>query len=295
MKKPSHRTMTSESPMYVYATEMVSAYYGKLDIKNKRVLSIVGSGDQIINAYFFGAKEVVGFDINKYSFFMLELKASAIINLTYAEFIKFFGKDMGEATLDFGLYNKLKKNLSPAARKFFDRIYEEFDGNGKKLFKSDYFRQRSMLKYSVFDINAYLKSEKNYLRCRDIMQEKDLQFIELDINDILKSKKIKGRFDVINLSNVLNYLTGNSKENEYAKVLANATKNVSKKIKKGGVFFTYSYDPGLYKNKKTQIPPASRQEMISEIKKINKFKISVKKFKGTKRGVLDRINVFRAD
>lgn len=292
MSKPSHPKMTSKSPMYIYATEMVSDYYSKLNIKNKRVLSVTGSGDQIINAYFFGAKEVVGFDINKYASFFLELKVSAILNLTYQEFIRFFGKDMVSGTLDIKLYNKLNQNLSSPARKFFDKIYQKFKNNGRRLLKSDYFRQRAMILSSAAHINIYLKNEKNYLKCRGIMQNKKLQSLELDVNDILINKKLKGKFDVINLSNVLNYLTGNTEEENLLKVLVAVTKKVSQRVRKGGVFFGYSYFPGLYSSAGKKIPPASRLEMVHQIVKINNFQVTFKKFKGVNPNTLNRVNIF---
>jgi len=296
--------------MYVYATEMVSDYYSKLNIRNKRVLSITGSGDQIINAYFFGAKEVIGFDINKYASFFLEFKVSAISNLTYQEFIRFFGKDMVNGTLDIKLYNKLKQNLSSSARNFFDKIYKEFKNNGRRLLKSGYFRQRAMILSSAARINIYLKNEKNYLKCRDIMSNKKLQSLELDINDILASKKLKGKFDIINLSNVLNYLTSNTEEDNLLKVLAAVTKKVSQRVKTGGVFFGYSYFYGLYSSTGKKIPPAfslgtihqiakinnfpaaSRLGMIRQIAKINNFQVAFKKFKGVNPHTLNRINIF---
>jgi SAM-dependent methyltransferase len=271
---------------------MVSSYYSVLGIKDKRILSIIGSGDQIIDAYFLGAKEVFGFDINKYASFMLELKVAAIFNLTYLEFIKFFGSNMNNGALDFKLYNHLKKDLSKKAEKFFTKIYQEFDGNGKKLIKSDYFRQRSMMKTSAYRINTFLKNEKSYLRCREIMENKKLQSLELDINDIAISKNLKGKFDIINLSNVLNYLTANTSDSDILKVLDKVIKNVSKRTKSSGAFFYYSYSPSLYKIWDREIPPASRLNIINKIKSLNYFKVVFKKFKGVNEDNLDRINLF---
>lgn len=292
MSKPAHQKMTSKSPMYIYATEMVFDYYNKLDIKNKRVLSIIGSGDQIINAYFLGAKKVVGFDINKYASFMLNLKISAILNLSYLEFIKFFGKGMKDGTLDFNLYNKFKKSLPANIRKFFNGIYSEFNYNGRKLIKSNYFRQRDMIKYSAARINIYLKNEENYLKCRNLIKNKNWRSLELDINNILTSKKLEGKFDIINLSNVLNYITGNTESSNLLKVLTEVTNKVSKKIKKRGIFFGYSYSPGWYSSVGKEIPPASRLQMIHKIAEINNFKVTFKRFKGVNRNTLNRINIF---
>lgn len=294
MNKPYHKKMTSQSPMYIYATERVSKYYSLLSMKNKRVLSIVGSGDQVINAYFFGAKEVVGFDINKRSFFILDIKVSALLNFTREEFIKFFGSSMNNGTLDFNLYNKLKGGLSINTKKFFDKLYEEFNYNGRKLIKSDYFRQRSMIKSSVIDINIYLKSNRDYIKCRNIMQNKKLQFLVLDINDILISKKLIGKFDIVNLSNVLNYLTGNTEVKDVLDVLIRITKNISKKAKRGGLFFYYSYSTSFYNlTKKIMEPPASRLSIVKQIAKKNNFKVVVRNFKGVNLNTLDRVNVFK--
>jgi len=292
--KPFHAKMTEKSPMYIYATEMVSSYYSRLGLRGKRVLSIVGSGDQIINAYFFGAKEVVGFDINKYAFFMLDLKISSVNKLNYYEFLEFFGNNLSDGCLSFNLYIKLRNDLSLKTRNFFDKIYKEFNNNGKKLIKSEYFRQRHMIKSSASDINTYLEDEKKYLKCKIIMQNKKINFLKLDINDIdtVENKTLKGKFDIINLSNVLNYLTGNTAEDSLLEVLTEVTKKISKKISKNGLFFYYSYSPSTYNYESKKIPPASRTAIINNIKKINNFKLLIRRFKGVNPETFDKINIF---
>lgn len=292
--KPFHAKMTEKSPMYIYATEMVSSYYSRLGLRGKRVLSIVGSGDQIINAYFFGAKEVVGFDINKYAFFMLDLKISSVNKLNYHEFLEFFGNNLSDGCLSFNLYIKLRNSLSLKTRNFFDKIYKEFNNNGKKLIKSEYFRQRHMIKSSASDINTYLEDEKEYLKCKIIMQNKKINFLKLDINDIdtVENKTLKGKFDIINLSNVLNYLTGNTAEDSLLEVLTEVTKKISKKISKNGLFFYYSYSPSTYNYESKKIPPASRTAIINNIKKINNFKLLIRRFKGVNPETFDKINIF---
>ena len=57
-------SMTAESPLFIYATEMVSLNYVHIDLKHRSVLTLGGSGDQMLNAYFFGAETVTMFDIN---------------------------------------------------------------------------------------------------------------------------------------------------------------------------------------------------------------------------------------
>jgi len=292
MKKGSHHKMTSESPMYVYATEMVSQYYKRLDLKNKRVLSIVGSGDQIINAYYFGAKEVIGFDINKRAAFMLDLKKTAIINLNYKEFLNFFGSNLSNGTLSFKLYSKFCKGLPLRTQFFFDTAYKEYKNNGQELIKSDYFRQRAMMNCTALDVNAYLKNEKTYLKCRNIINNKKCHFLDLDLNDILTNKKLVGRFDLINLSNVPNYFTGDLVEKEYLSTLSGIIKKISKRLSKDAALFYYSYSPSLYERLDRKMPPASLIKMIFKIKENNKFKLDIKRFNGVNKGSFDRINIF---
>ncbi len=87
--KKKEPKMTKDAPMYVYATEMVSHYYERLGLKGKRVLTVVGSGDQVINALYYGASEVVGYDINRNALYICELKMAAIKTLSYQVFYNF--------------------------------------------------------------------------------------------------------------------------------------------------------------------------------------------------------------
>jgi len=285
--------MTARAPMYLYATEMVSSYYDRLGLRGKRVLSIVGSGDQIVNAYFFGAKEVVGFDINRYAWFMLDLKWTALRRLDYGEFLKFFGRRLAGGSLNFALYRKIRLELSLRTRHHFDKLYREFRNDGRRLAASENFRQRAMLECSAAAVNHYLKNEAAYRRCREILRDKKPIFLELDVNDIASAKRLKGNFDVINLSNVLNYISRNIKEDDLVKVLADVTKKVSRRLKPGGLFFYYSYSPSIYPPTGRTIPPASRPRIIRGIAKLNSFKASTKTFAGVNRGVFDRVNIFR--
>ena len=99
------------TPMYVYGTEQISNYYSKLDLKDKTVLTIAGSGDQAINALYFGAKEVTCFDINLLTGYFINLKITALKYLTYKEFLTYFGSPNKVGNLDYKLFLKFSKHL----------------------------------------------------------------------------------------------------------------------------------------------------------------------------------------
>ena len=62
------------SKMYRATTENITGFLSNYDLKDKRVLTAAGSGDQRLNAYLMGAKDVTCFDINPLTELQLELK-----------------------------------------------------------------------------------------------------------------------------------------------------------------------------------------------------------------------------
>ena len=62
------------SQIYSFTTENIAGYFEYLDFTNKNVLTVAASGDHIINAFYKGAEEVYGFDINYLALIFTELK-----------------------------------------------------------------------------------------------------------------------------------------------------------------------------------------------------------------------------
>ena len=283
--------MTKIAPMYVYATEMVASYYQRLKLKNKRVLTVIGSGDQVINALYFGAREVIGFDINRNALFMTELKLAAISTLSYQEFLKFFSQT--KTGFDYKLYLKIRLSMSQACQKYFDQLYKEVRYHG--LGTSEYFRNRDKLIYknknNVLQINAYLKSESSYKKMKSILvNSRPILYVE-NVLTLTDSKKLRGKkFNVINLSNVPNYLTGRSFGLSEEDVLSYFRK-LKKLVSTRGTIFFYSYNDSIYPHSTAPvIPPISRTSFIRKIKQTGVFNISMKSFSGIF-GKSDRITV----
>ena len=183
--------------------------------------------------------------------------------------------------------------MSLSSRKFFDRLYKENSYQGSRLIKSSYFRQRQMMRAEAADINAYLRSEKAYLKCRRIMAAQSIIFLDLDINDFSDDRRLTGRFDVINLSNVLNYLTHNIGLEDIIGVLAKIIRPLANRLKPRGVFFTYSYSPTFYSQFKKPVPPPSRLPIIRAVAARNGYRVSWKRFSGVNHQQRDRINIFQ--
>ncbi|MFZ5955160.1 MAG: DUF3419 family protein [Nanoarchaeota archaeon] len=292
----AEKSMSSCAPIYVYATEMVGIYYKNLNISGKKILTVCGSGDQVLNAYFYGAKEVIGFDLNERSKFILDLKKAGIKKFNYDEFLKFFGKFANEG-FDYKLYLKLMPDLTVTSRKFFDSLYKQFHLNGKNLVKSKYFRQRNDFSQDTQLINSYLRNDVNYRKIKNILIDKKIQFIQGNILEIYKKLNCN-KFDIINLSNVPNYLVGSFIQNKESEPLMLFYNNVLLKLKnmlfdKGKIFY-YSYSPKNYPNKVAkEIPLASKNSTIKMFKSKKDFKIYQINFKGCWiKHSLDKIVIF---
>ena len=55
------------SRIYSFATENVAGYIDYFDFENKSLLTVGSSGDQVLNAFYNGARDITLFDINEYA------------------------------------------------------------------------------------------------------------------------------------------------------------------------------------------------------------------------------------
>ncbi len=84
------KCLTDYSRLYTFTTENINGYIENFDLKNKSLLTVGSSGDQILNAFFYGARDITLYDINEYAKFYVYLKVAAILSLSYVEFQEFF-------------------------------------------------------------------------------------------------------------------------------------------------------------------------------------------------------------
>ena len=84
------KSFSDTCQMYSLTTENISAYLKKIDLTNKKVLTVTSSGDHMLNMAFQDCKKIDCFDLNKNAYFMQELKIASIKKLDYEEFLDFF-------------------------------------------------------------------------------------------------------------------------------------------------------------------------------------------------------------
>lgn len=278
------------SPIYSFTTENIAGYFEYLDFTNKNVLTVAASGDHIINAFYKGAKEVYGFDINYLALIFTELKLVALQNLNYKEFLGFFmindknDIEKNRNVLDYKVYiNKLRKGLSKSVAENWDMLYENFNNNGYELRNSYIFNNKYDSNKLKIDSNIYLKNERIYYMTREKIKEKEIHLINCSYQnlDILINVK---RYDIILMSNISDYIKEiYEKDKNY---LERYIKELEEKMKNKGnkIICAYIYD--INNSHRSQIDNVKLRKNI--FKKI-KIDYTEKKFKSVILNCVDEI------
>ena len=68
------------------ANEKLNAYFKDLNLKGSRIATVGSSGDQVLNAIFYGAKDITLIDANIFTRAYFEYKTAMIKNLNFDEF-----------------------------------------------------------------------------------------------------------------------------------------------------------------------------------------------------------------
>lgn len=202
----NQKKYSSFSPIYAFTTEKLSSYLKLFDLKNKLILTATGSGDQLINAYLLGAKQVDCFDVNQLSGYYLDLKLNALKLLSYQSFQKFLFRSDGKGdVLSLKTFKKIEKQLKPVTKYFFNYLYNLHQLNGYSIRESGIFNNNFDNKLQATSNNLYLKDAHSY---RQVQENTSLnsEFFNYNVLDLFKFKKIPKQYDFINLSNIADYL-----------------------------------------------------------------------------------------
>lgn len=195
---------TEFSRIYTFTTENISGYIDCFDFNNKSLLTVGSSGDQILNAFYKGARDITLYDINEYAKYYVYLKISAILSLSYDEFKLFFFKygispfKRNKCMFSKEIFNKIKDNLrifNYESYLFFDELFSLYGGNEirDRLFDDD--EDRNIV---IKGFNNYLQDEESYNRLKLIIRKICFKYIHGNIFE----DDIDGKFDNIFLSNL---------------------------------------------------------------------------------------------
>jgi len=220
---------------YLVTTENIAGYMPKL--KDKDVLTVCSCGDHFLNALFNGAKRIDLFDINEFTYAVLNLKIAAILSLNYEEYLTYFGIINRDKILDYNLYYKIRNNLSEEFIEVFDYLYKCCSYSGKYMIDSTRIFYLNNGDKDIMISNCNFLSEENYNYLKNILKSKEIYSRFIHSNLFSLCNKLCKKYDAIFLSNIPDYYDSTR--------IIQLVENLSQFLRKNGrLFFAY-----LYKNK----------------------------------------------
>lgn len=194
-------TFHSESFIYKKTNEKLNEFIDLLLNKDK-VLSVIGSGDQILNTLLTKPSKIDAFDISVFPKFFLKLKIASIKSLSRDEYIKFFfstTETFLDEYYDDLYFDKIRKELEIEAEDFWTYLFQYNDWYD--IYNSTLFSSESVFEEQAIIQNKYLDNDE-YYKLRDILQSVQINYIESNLLDL----KINDTYDLIYLSNILEYV-----------------------------------------------------------------------------------------
>lgn len=195
------REFKGVSPVYPFNTEdsanLFSCY--RDFIKGKKVLTVTGSGDALLDLIARGSKDITCFDSNVLAKRIAELKlAFWKSHLGKDLFKKFFiGEHYGDEILQYDIFKELRNYLSPETLYYFESLYDYMKKKGIKMTNADstilYQQYDNFIHFpvqnsTVGNFNSYLGNNQRDLE-NALVDTEDLhvQFLDKDIMDLSES------------------------------------------------------------------------------------------------------------
>ncbi len=195
--------------IYTQTNENLDELFKHFDFNNKEVFSVLGSSDQMIASYYYGAKSVDTFD--------RDLRAAY-----YTFFRRWLINSTGEAYPSY--FNNV--NLNNCTRIAKEAIPQEsFEAMAKKFWMTTF--GNNFNQYAVFEYLPYC--ERNlFEKDKDLIKEVLNRRLNFQHINMFQKLDIDKKYDILVLSNMLEYLKGNEE------LLINVRNNIERLLKDNG-------------------------------------------------------------
>lgn len=197
--------------IYPFSNENINECFSCFSLENKKCLTVLSSGDQVLDLCLRGSNDITSFDINPLTKYYFELKKAALLsNITLDEYLRFFCfKDYNPCNtnnflvFDQDLFNKIVPFLSNDAYLFWNSLFKEFKileiRGVKSIFEYWDEPNKDILKETIF----YL-SGNNYYKLKEKIKDLKFSFINCDIRNLQGNLNME--YDFIYLSNIIQYI-----------------------------------------------------------------------------------------
>jgi len=228
----SNQTFHNDSFIYKTSNERLSELIEYFKNRNN-ILTVISSGDLILNCISQGIKNIDAFDISGFPKYFLNLKIASTKALSEREFIEFFFKSITTDDKYDDYYERIRKYLNNEDLLFWDSLFDYFDWI--EIYNSLLFSHETFYENNVIKENIYLQGN-NYQELRKKIDKVNLKYYQDDIVNL--SKKINKEYDLVYLSNIIYYIL----IKKYLEMINNF------KLKDKGIILSYLYK-GIKDNK----------------------------------------------
>ncbi len=245
-----------ESFIYMKTNERIQDYINYL-LNKRHILSVIGSGDQILNTAITSPQVIDCFDISVYPEYFINLKLAAIKTLSKEEYLDMFFESAlttKDEYYDDLYFDKIRSELPKKYQDFWNSLLNHTDWY--EITNSSLFSSEVVTRDYAKKQNLYL-SDAVYNTLKDKIAKIKFNFYVGNILDIYKA--FNQKYDLIFLSNILAY----ADKLEYRNMLDYFN------LSEDGYILTYLFDN------------------LSENTKIfNNSRVKIKKFDNSDNGIM---------
>lgn len=193
-------TFHNTSVIYKKSNERIECYRDYLTNRNN-ILSVIASGDQIINCILGGTKEIDAFDISIFPKYFLFLKLAAIQALSRDEYIDFFYNQLTTSEKYDDYYGSIREALDGENKEFWDSLFDYF--SWFDIYNSMLFSNEVMVKGDVLRQNLYLQKEY-FKQLKGLIGNVKINAFNGNILTLVDA--FCKKYDLVYLSNIVNYV-----------------------------------------------------------------------------------------
>lgn len=271
--------------LYLFTNENINSYINQNKFNpNDKALSILSSGDHVLNLATNGIKDIDTFDINYLTeYYALGLKIALITKYSYEDFLLIsqmilnrIGPPEPIAQIIFDIIPYMDEKY----RKFWYEITDFYIKTTKEFnCQINLFNILRVPSVSTFnpeilpEINTYLTNKENYETLRSNLVRTNISFRQADIYYLAeKFKEKSNNYNYIFLSNVLDYVYSNRFGFLNEKNLKKIIKPLAGLMQDDGlIYMHYVFNPDVKLFKKSFIQPDFFEEdQVLNIKGFNK-------------------------
>lgn len=260
--------------IYPFTTENIAGYMSDLDLINKKVITVTGSTDHILNIVFKGGTDITTFDVNPLTEKYMDLKLAALRSLDFKDFVNFLLYD-SNISLDYDILSSL--DMSDSSRKLWLEKLNEFNKDGLSLKHSKYFNRNYFNPDSKVWQNLYL-NEDGYKLVKERLGNVRIKFL----NRSLENLEVDEDFDYMFLSNISDYIGmmyGKDGLIKYRDLMNKFLLRVKT------IYMAYLYDVGN-SNPRSEIDDLNKIEEVFDSYEIKKFRSALEAYEEKQDGVI---------